>query len=339
MKFGVTIPRSLMDVGSHDPYGRIYDHVREAEDLGFEFAAIGQHRFSPELAFGEPSAPFVMLAAILARTRRIKMCTSIVLLATYHPLDVAEQVNTLAQLSGGRFICGVGLGYRAYEFEAVEIDFKRRAGRFDEGLQVLDRALTGEKFSFEGKHFHIRDVQVTPPPPPGKRTPVWMGANSEVGIARAANRTDGWIVGFPEFIDDLAPRAALYRSLAAEAGRPSTLCLMRDFHIAETREAMDPEWLPRSIAVNQRYQKAGSSARRDPVSLRLLAGEAVGLDEFVPGRAIAGDPDDCIREIARCRDLTGCEYMMLVPVGVPSPEQQMRELRLFSKVVMPAFAD
>ncbi|MBV9508798.1 MAG: LLM class flavin-dependent oxidoreductase, partial [Caulobacteraceae bacterium] len=188
MKFGVTIPTSLIDPKAASPYAKVYDYLREVEDLGYEFAAVGHHRFNPELAFGEPSAPFVTFAALLARTSRLKMVSSIVLVATYHPLEVAEQVNTLAELSGGRFILGSGMGYRAYEFEAVGLDFSQRVSRYGEALQVIERALEGQPFSFTGKHFNFTDVQVTPQPYGGRRTPIWLGASQPPGIKRAATR-------------------------------------------------------------------------------------------------------------------------------------------------------
>ena len=69
----------------------------------------------------------------------------------------------------------------------------------------------------------------------------------------------------------------------------------------------------------------------------MFGGRAVTLEEFVPNRAIVGTPDDCIREMQRIRDLIDPEYLYLTPTGVPDPDQQIRELRLFAKEVMPHF--
>lgn len=339
MKFGTIIPRTLMEPGVPDPYGKIVGFLREAEELGYDFAAIGHHRFTPELSFGEPSAPMIMLAALLARTSRIRLCTCITLVPTYHPLDLAEQVNTLQELSNNRFIFGAGLGYREYEFAAVEIDYKRRASRFDECLDVLNKALTGDEFSYSGQHFRIPPVRVTPAPLPGKATPIWTGANSDAGVRRAARYTDGWIVGFPAHVGETRKRAENYRRMAREHARTSSICLMRDFHIAEHRDQLNPHWLNNSIAINRQYLSAGSVAEWDAVSQQVMSGKTVSLDDFVPHRAVAGDPDDCLREVARAADMLGCESMLLTPVGIPDPEQQLRELRLFARHVMPAFAD
>ncbi len=337
MKFGFVIPHAV-ERGARDPYRRIYDYVERAEALGFDFGAVGHHRFTPQLAFGEPSAPLTMLAAILARTTRLKVCTSILLLPTYHPLDIAEQVATLDELSNGRVIFGIGAGYRSYEFDAVGIDFKTRMSRMEEMVAVLRQAWSGAPVSFHGRHFQIDNVEVGPRPQQ-QRVPIWVGTGTPAGIDRTARIADGWLAGFPTPLSMLEPAVRDYRAAAAAAKQPATVCLMRDFHIAPDRARVDPQWQQRSIGIYRSYYEAGSQMKIDDTVLRAIKGEAVSLDEYVPGRAVAGSPADCIREIERCRDMTGCEYMLLTPVGVPDYEQQFDELALFAREVMPMFAD
>jgi len=69
----------------------------------------------------------------------------------------------------------------------------------------------------------------------------------------------------------------------------------------------------------------------------VFAGKDVKLEDFAPHRAVVGTPDDCIRELESIRELTDPEYLFITPTGVPDPEQQIRELRLFAKEVMPHF--
>ena len=113
---------------------------------------------------------------------------------------------------------------------------------------------------------------------------------------------------------------------------------MRDLHIAPTRDALDPNWLPNVIKVWESYDDLGSKAERDDLSNQVMfAGKSVSLEEFAPNRAIVGTPDDCIREMQRIKDLIDPDYVFLTPTGVPDPAQQVRELRLFAKEVMPLF--
>jgi alkanesulfonate monooxygenase SsuD/methylene tetrahydromethanopterin reductase-like flavin-dependent oxidoreductase (luciferase family) len=333
MEFGVTIPRELIDRGSSAPYGKLYDFIREVEELGYGFAAIGHHRFAPERSNNEPSSPLVMLAALLANTSRLHVLTSIYLLPTYHPLDAAEQIATLQEMSNGRFILGAGMGYRQYEFDSVGIPFRSRISRYEESLDIVRLALSGNEFSYAGKHFNIPPTTLTPPPIAGKSTPIWLGANSDAGLLRAAARADGWLAGYPYSLAEIARSAATYRAAAKAAGNSATLCLMREFHIAETRAAINPDWLKGVIEVNRHYRSAGAAISNDS-----LDEAPPTFDEYVPGRAIAGTPDDCIREIERTRSEASCEYMMLTPVGLQDPGLYIKELRLFARTVMPGFA-
>jgi alkanesulfonate monooxygenase SsuD/methylene tetrahydromethanopterin reductase-like flavin-dependent oxidoreductase (luciferase family) len=82
----------------------------------------------------------------------------------------------------------------------------------------------------------------------------------------------------------------------------------------------------------------GSKADRDELSNEVLfGGRQVTLDEFAPNRAVVGSPDDCIREMERIRDIIDPEWFFITPTGVPDVEQQIRELRLFAREVMPYF--
>lgn len=345
MKFGVLVSRKLIDRGSSDPYGRIYRYLEEMDDLGYDIAYVGHHRFSPTTAFGgdvagEPSAPLTMIAAMLARTRRMKICTNIFLLPSRHPLEVAEEVNTLNELSNNRFILGSGIGYKPDEFENTGWSFKTRAKRMEECLEVLRLALPGKPFSYQGQHFQIPECQVAPAALPGAIPPLWVGAVSEPAMQRAGRLGDGWLIGFAEHLVELEEKVARYKAIAAEHGRPATLCLMRDLHIAPTRAALDPAWLPNVVKVWQAYGGLGAEADRDQVAADVMfGGKAVSLEDFTPNRAIVGDPDDCIAEMQRIRDRIDPEYVLMTPTGVPDLEQHWRELRLFAETVMPRFRD
>ena len=263
MKFGIIINRSMIERGSSEPYRKVYDYLNEMEDLGFEMGWCGQHRFSSSTAFGgdiatEPSAPLAMLSALLARTRTMKMSTNIMLLPAHHPLEIAEQINTINEMSNNRFILGAGIGYKPDEFEHVGWGFKNRASRFEECLQILRMALTGKEFSYAGKHFKIDKCTVVPPPLHGYRPPLWIGAVSEPAMLRAGRLGDGWLISFAEHLVELQDKVARYKAIATEHGRPSTLCLMRDLHIAPTtRSGSIPNWSPTSSRSGRAYGRSG----------------------------------------------------------------------------------
>jgi alkanesulfonate monooxygenase SsuD/methylene tetrahydromethanopterin reductase-like flavin-dependent oxidoreductase (luciferase family) len=343
MKFGIIVSRALINRNSSDPYGRLFSYLNEMEDLGYDLGWCGHHRFSDKTAFGgdqatEPSAPLMMLAPLLARTRSMKFCTNIHLLPARHPLEMAEEINTLNEMANNRFILGAGIGYKPDEFENVGWNFKTRAKRFEECLEILRLAMSGQRFSYSGNHFTIDDVLVAPPPLRGDVPPIWIGAVSEPAMKRAGRLGDGWLISFAEHLLELQGKVRAYKSIAAEHGRPSTLCLMRDVHIAPTRGQLDPNFLPNIIRVWQSYDDLGSKADRDELSNEVMFdGKQVTLDEFAPNRAVVGSPDDCIREMQRIKDIIDPEWFFITPTGVPDPEQQIKELRLFAREVMPHF--
>lgn len=151
MKFGVTVNRMMIDRRSSDPYGRLFSYLNEMEDLGNDLGWCEHHRFSSTTAFvrdhaTEPSAPLSMMAAMMARTRTMKFCTNIFLLPSRHP----PEINTINGMSNNRFILAAGIGYKPDEFENCGCNFRSRAGRFEECLEILPLAMRSEAFSYSG---------------------------------------------------------------------------------------------------------------------------------------------------------------------------------------------
>ncbi|MDE2403106.1 MAG: LLM class flavin-dependent oxidoreductase [Sphingomonadales bacterium] len=343
MKFGIIINRKMIDRNSSDPYGRLFSYLNEMEDLGYDLGWCGHHRFSESTAFGgetatEPSAPLAMLAPLMARTHTMKFCTNIMLVPARHPLELAEEINTINEMGNNRFILGGGIGYKPDEFENCGWNFRTRAKRFEECMEVLRLAMGGQRFSYHGQHFDIDDVMVQPAALRGEIPPIWVGAVSDPAMRRAGRLGDGWIISFAEHLLELAGKVKTYKQIAAEHGRPSTLALMRDVHIAEDRDGLDPSFLPNIVKVWQSYDNLGALADRDDeASAVMFGGKQVTLDEFAPNRAVVGNPDDCNREMERIRDIINPEWFFITPTGVPDPDKQVAELRLFAREVMPNF--
>src|ERR1700691_2435712 len=156
MKFGIMVSRKMIERSSSDPCAKLCAYLNEMEDWGYDLAWCGQHRFSSSTAFGgdiatEPSAPLAMLSALLVRTRNMKMATNIILLPAHHPLEIAEQINTINEMSNNRLILGSGIGYKRNEYENVGWDFKSRAKRFEECLEILRLAPKGNEILYKGK--------------------------------------------------------------------------------------------------------------------------------------------------------------------------------------------
>jgi len=334
VKIGFMVPRETDFADDQDPYGRIYEMCEEAEELGFDFATFTHHRFSPDRP--HISSPFVLMSAIAARTKRLRLVTTIFILPLYHPLDVAEAAASLDLLSAGRLVLGVGPGYRPYEADAVGVRFDKRVARMVESIEVLRAAWADGPASFHGQHYNFDAVDVVPKPAQRPGPPIWIGAIEAKPIERAGRIGDGWIAPSLQPFPLLLERAALYRQAAAAAGRPSVICLERDVAISADRDEADRGWNARNEAYIQHFRDHGA-----PV----LPGEGpVGFDSIRDDLAISGNADDCIRQLQRYEQAVGCEYLSTMNLGTGmgyghkgNYENERQAMRLFGREVLPAF--
>ena len=207
-----------------------------AERAGFDAIAVTDHPAPPEkwrVTGGHDALdPFVALAFLAAATERVRLMTYLIPGAYRNPFLLAKTTASLDVLSGGRLVLGMGTGYLEAEFDALGVDFALRNDLFDETIDVLRRAWTGEPVSYDGTGFTARDVTVQPPPAQRPGPPIWIGGNSRRAIRRAVERGDAWMpMPNPpkhaarrrspalETVDDLAVRIEELRAYEGEVGR------------------------------------------------------------------------------------------------------------------------
>src|SRR5262249_6030078 len=173
--------------------------------------------------------------AVAAHTRRLRIGTSVILLPLHHPVRVAEDVITLDLVSKGRVTVGVGIGYQPSDFRAFAVPMEDRVARFEEGIEILRRCWSGERFSFRGAHYTLEDVEVRPRPLQRPSPPLWIGASVPAAARRAGAVADGF-VGTPSTSLKAAMRLVdAYRAVATTAGRTPRGIMMRDAWGAGTR--------------------------------------------------------------------------------------------------------
>jgi len=184
--------------------------------------------------------PAVMttLAAVAARTARLKFGPSVIVLPYRTPVVAAKEMATIDWLSRGRLFPAVGVGVELpREFEASGVPFKERGKRTDEAIHVIRLLWTQDEVNFQGEFYKLDRVSVFPKPwqnPP----PIWIGGKSEAAIKRTARLGDGWI---PSFITPAEFRAGVERvqELAQAAGREvpeDHFGTLISYAIAPTRE-------------------------------------------------------------------------------------------------------
>ena len=147
------------------------------------------------LSMGTSAAdPFVTLAAVAARTERLRLITSIVAVARRRPQLVVQAAASLDLVSDGRLILGVGAGEDRPDFKAFGETYDRsvRIARMDEGLEIIDAGLRGRELDHRGEHLVAIGAVLGPRPEQRPRPPMWLGVLRPGGMRKAA-RWDGWI--------------------------------------------------------------------------------------------------------------------------------------------------
>jgi probable F420-dependent oxidoreductase len=157
--------------------------------------------------------PFVAMGYAAAVTSTLRLIPNLVVLPYRNPLLVAKAGATLDRLSSGRFVLAVGVGHLKGEFAALGVDYEKRAGIFDEGLDVIRRIWAEDDVSFAGEHFELRGV--TARPRPAARPRIWIGGNTAAARRRVVTFGDGWC---PFAASELLARATRTATMDADAG-------------------------------------------------------------------------------------------------------------------------
>lgn len=214
-------------------YRETIELVRLAEALGFDSAWVSEHHGSSD---GYLPSLLPMLAAMAATTERIDLGTGIVLTPFHDPIRLAEDAAVVDQLSGGRLILGLGIGWREEEFRMFDVPMSERLQRTVETVEVLRRAWSGRRFSFRGRAFRYDRVRVTPPPARPGGPPIYLGGYAESAVRRAGRLGDGYITD-ADAIEDVRPVIELFEAGAREAGKdPSTLGLVLLQNVVVSRD-------------------------------------------------------------------------------------------------------
>ncbi len=240
-EFGILIPTREAVMSGRPETATLLTLAERAEAAGFDSVWIGD-----SITARPRHEPLTLMAAIAARTRRVRLGTGVLLPALRNPVVLAHVVGTLDRVAEGRVILGVGIAADTpairKEFAAVGVPFERRVGRFLEILEICRALWSRDGVSFGGKHFTLDAVTVEPKPHRPGGPPIWIGGSGPTTLREAA-RFDAWFPTGPsvEFFAEHFPRvraAALASGRAPDAVTGAaylTLALDADRGAAEAR--------------------------------------------------------------------------------------------------------
>lgn len=195
MKYGLDLP-NMRECADPKLLAEI---AKEAEDSGWDGVFIFDSLYSPDWVPGDgppPTAdPWISLAAMAAATSAVRLGPMIAPLSRHKPWKLARELVTLDHLSNGRMVLPVGLGFvgdGGYASVGEELDRKKRAEMLDEALEIITGLWSGKRYSFEGKHYHVKEMTFLPKPVQSPRIPIWaVGAWPRPKSMRRALRWDG----------------------------------------------------------------------------------------------------------------------------------------------------
>jgi len=331
VKFGLGL--SVQHLPDESQAARFQEHVEQVRlacAVGFASVWASQHYLSAPFTYFQP---IPTLARVAADAPGMTLGTGCLLLPLHHPVEIAEQLATLDVITGGRFIFGVGLGYRDVENEAMGHDPKERVGRLVEGLEVIERLWNGEPVTYQGTHFRLRDVRISMRPLQRPRPPIWLAANSDAGVRRAARLGDAWLMNPHATLPTLERQVALFRRTRTELGRPTAIetPLIKECYVAPESSAAFAEAAPFLDAKYRAY-------RRWEQDRALPAGESFpgSFEELARDRFVLGDPVRVAEEIARYRERLGVTTLIF-RIQWPGMDQAqvLRSIRLLGTKVLP----
>jgi alkanesulfonate monooxygenase SsuD/methylene tetrahydromethanopterin reductase-like flavin-dependent oxidoreductase (luciferase family) len=331
MKFGLIISKQ------HPPGGSMVERFREhieqvwaARQAGFDLIVMGQHYLSTPF---QEIQTLPSLARLAAEAGTMRLGATVLLLPLLNPVDVAEQVATLDVICEGRFIFGVGLGYRDEEYEAFGVRRAERVARFVEGLQVIKRLWSEEEVTHHGRFFHLTKARMGLKPVQKPHPPLWFAANNDGAVERSARMADAWVINPHAKLSILEDQMVLYRKTLQEVGKPfpAELPMIKELYVAPDRKTALQECRPFLEAKYQAYAAWGQDKALPQEDSFDLAFESLIRDRF-----IIGDPDDCVRELRRYVEALGVNCFIF-RIQWPGMEQAkvLRTIALLDEHVMP----
>lgn len=262
--------------------------ARVADRVGFDHLSAGQHYLSDFTQL--QLLPF--LSRLTGEIDTMELGTGVVLLPFHHPVDVAERLATLDALHDGPTVFGVGAGYRDVEFEAFDVPKSERVSRLKEGLELSTRLLSEEQVSFEGEHYSVEDATIPVRP---DELSVWMAANANAAVERAARLSDAWLVNPHSTVSEIrGQKERHYDPVRRERDADTTVPVIREAFVAPTREEAVEVAEPYLREKYQTYLDWGQDEAMEDEQDLHRPFDALARDRF-----LLGTPEQACAEIER----------------------------------------
>ena len=308
-----------------------YTLVRLARDGGWDSVITNMHYLNEG---GNRHLQIIPLTARLqAEVGELTLGLGILLLNLHNPVYVAETVASLDVICRGNFIFGVGLGYRQVEFDAFRVPTGQRVKRFEECLALVRRLWTEEEVTYESETCKLDGVRMNIRPVQKPHPPIWIAANHDNAVRRAARLGDTWYINPHATLQTNARQLDLYREALEEIGKPfpRELPCRREIFCARDRETALELAGPYISEKYRLYAQWGQDkAMPEDESL------AQPFEELLEQRFILGSPEECYEQLRPYWEELGVNHFIFRThfIGMPL-SSAMASMRLISRELLP----
>ena len=281
-----------------DRVQEMVEQVRAARDAGFASLWFPHHWLTHPMQMLQITP---LMGYIAAHAEGMTIGPNILILPPLNPMHVAEEAATLDVLTGGNYILGIGLGYRQPEFDAFGIPLSERAPRFNEAIGLMRRLWTEDRVTHKGRFYTVNDAGIGVKPVRKGGPPLYIAAQAEVPVKRAARVGDAWLIVNIRGIGNLVPLMQTYRAALKEYGRtpieyPITVeCYVGERHATAHEECREP--------LEFKYSAYAAWGMEDRTSS--------SFEDFARDRFIIGDKVSVKEEIARYREVLGVDHFIM----------------------------
>ncbi|MGH9791557.1 MAG: LLM class flavin-dependent oxidoreductase [Candidatus Acidiferrales bacterium] len=327
----------------------IFHQIEHADWAGFDVYSVIDHHFFEK--FSISANPLALFAAAAQRTRRIRFRTALHTLPLENPLRLAGQIAEADILTGGRLECGLGRGH-AWLFGPSNVALEESRPRYDEAIEILVRAWTQEKFSFEGTHYKVKDVSVVPKPVQKPHPRLFTGGTSDVTYQMAGER--GWGI----FVPPLLPWGVLegplniYKKACAAHGHQPDIVYIRPVYLDDDEKLIRRE-VEQALRNFLAFNASPVESLQDEAKKAELRAKGYGFyasgalesltkltyDQIVEQEiGFIGTPAKVIQQIKKLQAKGGIGELAIVSnFGGLDHWKSIKTQHLFATQVMPAF--
>lgn len=245
-------------------FAEMLEQVRLVRSLGFDSIWAGEHHITPGFHFF-PQLP--LLHRLAAEAEGLWIGTNLILLPLHNPVELAEAAAFLDVITGGKFLLGVGLGYRPEEFQIYGVPMSERVSRFNEAVAIIRRLWSEDRVTHSGRHWQFSDATIAPRPLQVPHPPILIGAQVDAAIARAARIGDGFLSVPTITLDQLDAQMSVFKSARAAKTLPPAehFCRLLEVGCAEDDEAAIRRTAPFLMEKYRSYASWGlGGVRLDP---------------------------------------------------------------------------